>query len=209
VIPAIPRPAATACVVRDGIDGLEVLLVERSPNAPFVPGASVFPGGKVDPIDRLAPDPFKAAVIRETYEEVGLLLADQATAPVVAGLALHEQRNPGDFSFDSLTYLSTWVTPKWMGLRFDTRFYLVAAPDGSELVVDRHELVRADWMTPGGALERWTSGELFLIMPTAAHLRYLTHYETVGAAFDGARAGRYEAEIDQETQEGRRPEGPG
>ena len=209
MIPATPRPAATACVVRDGAGGLEVLLVERSPSSPFVPGASVFPGGKVDPVDRLAPDPFKAAVIRETYEEVGLVLADRATEPVVAGLPLHLQRSPENFSFDSLTYLSTWVTPEWMGLRFDTRFYLVAAPDRTDLVIDRHELVRADWMTPGEALERWTSGELVLIMPTAAHLRYLTHYPTVDEALDGAKAGRHEAEIDQDVQEGRRPEGRG
>lgn len=209
MIPATPRAAATACIVRDGVGGLEVLLVERSPSSPFVPGASVFPGGTVDPVDRLAPDPFKAAVIRETYEEVGLVLADQATEPVVAGLPLHRQRSPDNFSFDSLMYLSTWVTPEWMGLRFDTRFYLVAAPDHTDLVVDRRELVRADWMTPGGALERWTSGELVLIMPTAAHLRYLTHYATVDEALDGAKAGRYEAEIDQEVQEGRRPGGLG
>ncbi len=204
---ATPRAAATACVVRDGVDGLEVLLVERSPHAPFVPGASVFPGGKVDPIDRQAPDPFKAAVIRETYEEVGLLLADRATAPVVEDLPLHQQRTVGDFSFDSLVYLSTWVTPEWMGLRFDTRFYLVASPECSELIVDLHELVRADWMAPRVALEKWNSGELVLIMPTAAHLRYLHHYETVDAAFEGASAGRYAAELDQEIQEGRRPEG--
>lgn len=207
-MPAIPRAAATACVVRDGPDGLEVLLVVRSPNAPFVPGASVFPGGKVDPVDQKAPDPFKAAVIRETYEEVGLLLADQASTPVVAGLPLHQQRNVGDFSFDSLVYLSTWVTPEWMGLRFDTRFYLVASPERNELIVDRHELVRADWMAPGVALQRWDSGELVLIMPTAAHLRYLNHYDTVDAAFDGARVGRFGAEVDQEIQEGRRPGDP-
>lgn len=200
--------AATVCIVRDGSDGLEVLLVKRSPDAPFVPGASVFPGGKVDHIDRRAVDAFKAAVIRETFEEVGLLLADRVGSPVDTSQSLQTQRSPDDFTHDDLVYLSTWVTPEWMGLRFDTRFYLAVAPGQVELVVDRRELVTADWFRPAVALQRWATGDIMLIMPTVAHLRYLDHYETVNAAFQGAIHGRHAAEIDQELQEGRRPAGP-
>lgn len=202
------RAAATVCVVRDGPTGFEVLLVERSPDAPFVPGASVFPGGKVDPIDRQADDAFKAAVIRETFEEVGLLLADRVGTPVDTSRSLETQRSPHDFFYDNLVYLSTWVTPEWMGLRFDTRFYLAVAPGQVELVVDRRELVTADWFRPAVALQRWAEGDIMLIMPTVAHLRYLDHYKTVNAAFQGAIGGRHAAEIDQEIQEGRRPAGP-
>lgn len=43
-----PRPAATTLIVRDGQPGLEVLMVRRSPQASFMPGAYVFPGGAVD-----------------------------------------------------------------------------------------------------------------------------------------------------------------
>ncbi|HET9950102.1 MAG TPA: NUDIX domain-containing protein [Longimicrobiales bacterium] len=46
-----PVPSATLVLVRDGEGGLEVLLLERSPSAAFVPGAYVFPGGRVDPED--------------------------------------------------------------------------------------------------------------------------------------------------------------
>ncbi|HEV2785546.1 MAG TPA: NUDIX domain-containing protein, partial [Solirubrobacteraceae bacterium] len=46
--PAVPRPAATVIVVRDGTRGLEVLLVRRNPAARFMGGVWVFPGGALD-----------------------------------------------------------------------------------------------------------------------------------------------------------------
>jgi len=49
--PAIPRPAATVALARDGDNGLEVLVVQRTRSSGFVPGAWVFPGGRVDAAD--------------------------------------------------------------------------------------------------------------------------------------------------------------
>jgi 8-oxo-dGTP pyrophosphatase MutT (NUDIX family) len=50
--PAVPRPAATVVVLREGDGGgSEVLLLRRSRSAGFVPGAYVFPGGRLDPAD--------------------------------------------------------------------------------------------------------------------------------------------------------------
>lgn len=49
--PARPRPAATAILLRDGGGAPEVLLLRRTRSAGFVPGAYVFPGGRVDPSD--------------------------------------------------------------------------------------------------------------------------------------------------------------
>lgn len=49
--PATPRPAATIVLMRDGVDGPELLLMRRNRNAGFVPGAYVFPGGRVDAAD--------------------------------------------------------------------------------------------------------------------------------------------------------------
>lgn len=50
--PVTPRPAATVMLLRDrttgAADALEVLLLRRSSNTPFVPGAHVFPGGAVE-----------------------------------------------------------------------------------------------------------------------------------------------------------------
>ena len=88
-------PAATIVLMRDGADGLEVLLVQRSQAVKHMGGMWVFPGGRVDradgkvarPID-LQPivaeklergcAPFRAralamAAVRETFEEAGLI----------------------------------------------------------------------------------------------------------------------------------------
>ena len=46
-----PRLAATTLIVRDGDGGMEVLMVRRSLQASFMPGAYVFPGGAVDAAD--------------------------------------------------------------------------------------------------------------------------------------------------------------
>jgi 8-oxo-dGTP pyrophosphatase MutT (NUDIX family) len=83
-------PAATLLLVRDASDGLEVFMVKRNHAIDFVPGAMVFPGGKVDPADSDAalaarcrgaggqsPEAvaLRIAAIRESFEECGILLA--------------------------------------------------------------------------------------------------------------------------------------
>ena len=86
--PAVPRPAATVLLLRDGPEGVEVLMTRRSPTASFAPGAYVFPGGTIDAADAQAhgatahrPTQDGArltqaiAAIRESFEELGVLLA--------------------------------------------------------------------------------------------------------------------------------------
>jgi 8-oxo-dGTP pyrophosphatase MutT (NUDIX family) len=96
--PVFPRPAATVVLVRDAGDRLEALLLRRTRKSAFVPGAYVFPGGRVDPddahadviarLDGLTPDQagsrlavegqqaigYYLAAVREAFEETGLLI---------------------------------------------------------------------------------------------------------------------------------------
>lgn len=101
-MPTHPRPAATIVLMRDGDAGLEVLLMKRSRTAGFVPGAYVFPGGRVDDADgdgslaerlhgltpvaaaaRLGLEDtvtavgYYVAALREAFEETGILVATQ------------------------------------------------------------------------------------------------------------------------------------
>src|SRR3954467_8172263 len=89
--PAVPRPAATVLLLRDGEAGPEVLMTRRSPTASFAPGAYVFPGGGIDAADAqahaiAARRPTQGdlhltqaiAAIRESFEELGVLLARHA-----------------------------------------------------------------------------------------------------------------------------------
>jgi recombination protein RecT len=52
--PARVLPAATVLLLRDGPQGLEVLMTRRSMTASFAPGAYVFPGGGIDAADAQA-----------------------------------------------------------------------------------------------------------------------------------------------------------
>lgn len=91
--PAIPRPAATVLLLRDGPDGIEVFMATRHQGSSFMPGVLVFPGGGVDPDDS-APSLLDAAGpglpddaisriagVREIFEEASFLLA----RPVAGG----------------------------------------------------------------------------------------------------------------------------
>lgn len=103
-----PRDAATVVCARDGVDGVEVLLVRRHAASGFAADMWVFPGGAVDPGDveledaasthvdwaaqapRLGGDAALAracyvAAARETFEEAGILLAVDADGGPVAG----------------------------------------------------------------------------------------------------------------------------
>jgi recombination protein RecT len=100
----VPRLAATTLILRDAASGLEVLMVRRSVDATFMPGAYVFPGGAVDDEDkspasvgccdesatRLAARigavadveracAFAVAALRECFEECGLWLGDSSS----------------------------------------------------------------------------------------------------------------------------------
>jgi 8-oxo-dGTP pyrophosphatase MutT (NUDIX family) len=87
----VPRPAATTLIVRDGAPGLEVLMVRRSLQASFMPGAYVFPGGAVDASDG---SPAHLAVCDETMQSlaqrIGMVTQVGTRAAAYAVAALRE-----------------------------------------------------------------------------------------------------------------------
>jgi 8-oxo-dGTP pyrophosphatase MutT (NUDIX family) len=146
-----PREAATVIVLRGGGEALEVLLVKRNPEQKFMGGAWVFPGGAVD-----VEEDSRVAGTREVAEEAAVTLPDP----------------------EALVEFSRWITPAQVKIRFDTRFYLVAAPADAEPRVDGAECVDIGWYSPGDALDAYERGELLLVFPTIKTLEQLSPFSS-------------------------------
>jgi recombination protein RecT len=212
-VPAAPtKPAATAVLVRDSAVGPELLLMKRHRAAGFVPGAYVFPGGRVDDADgdpRLvalleAPPPapdasFWMAAVREVFEETGALLATVAPGERFAHwreALLTNRATLLDVLEDlgavpdlrRVVYCAHWITPVAEPKRYDTRFFLAALPEGAEVSADAREMSDAVWVTAHAALERFRQGSLPMVFPTVKTVQRLMHYRSVDemlAAFRG------------------------
>lgn len=152
-----PRLAATVIVLRGGSETIEVLLVKRNPQARFMGGAWVFPGGAVDRDEGQGDSALRAAAMRELAEEADIHLAGP----------------------DALVLFSRWITPAEVRIRFDTWFYLARLPDATEPRVDGAEVVDARWFTPEAALAAARDGEILLVFPTIKHLEQLSSFHSV------------------------------
>jgi len=138
-----PRDAASLILLRGEGEELEVLVGRRSPRAKFMPGVYVFPGGGVDAPDRLpwsvesgadsfAPKLLRGAraALRETWEEVGVLVGCKAAPPCPPspiGEAPIERAYRAQglaAAIDRLTYVGRAITPSNSSRRFNTRFFV-------------------------------------------------------------------------------------
>lgn len=176
------RDAATVIVLRG--PPFQVLLLRRHARSGFMAGAYVFPGGKLDERDR-----------QEAAQWPGLLpLASRllptpgrALSPeVAAGLhltAVRETEEECGLRLDplGLTYFSHWITPSFEPRRFDTRFFVAAAPQGQEARADEKEITDLRWLEPTQALLAHDAGEIFLPPPTQVSLRELAPLADWGA----------------------------
>lgn len=159
------RQAATVILLRGGAQALEVLLVKRTPEARFMGGVWVFPGGAVDAGEGEGDGAHRAAAIRELREEAAIALED-----------------PG-----ALVKFSRWITPAEVRTRFDTHFFLAPLPDGQEPRVDGEECVELGWFTPAAALEAHGDGQILLVFPTIKHLEQLAAFSCADDLLEYAR----------------------
>lgn len=210
--PVEPVPAATVVLLRPGPEGPEVLLTRRPDSMAFAAGLHVFPGGRLDPVDadpRLVArargprdDPdfllgHRIAAIRETWEEVGVLLGaprdtagDQRVGPRTAEafIALCARLDL-ELPTDELVEIARWTTPRVFPRRFDTRFFVAALPEGARIRPDPREVTEHRWLTPRAALAAMASGAIAMWPPTSTTLQRLERAPSFEAVRDGlARA---------------------
>jgi recombination protein RecT len=202
--PVTPRPAATVLLLRDR-SGVEVLMTRRSTSASFAPGAYVFPGGGIDAADAAghgiaARRPTQndvrltqaIAAIRESFEELGVLLARlpdgrPAGADQVAALKRHEpflaqcQALGLTLAADQVFVLAHWVTDRDLPRRFDVPFLVARMPEDQQPVADEAEQFEPVWVKPADALTRHKAGDFFMIFPTVRTLERLASFESVAA----------------------------
>ncbi|MDD5724018.1 MAG: hypothetical protein PHY29_09840 [Syntrophales bacterium] len=226
-----PKDAATIILMRNSPDpdsrDFEVLMVRRSSRSKFVPGLHVFPGGGLDEADclpeienlcadmdrnralRMLGDissPEKAlgvwtAGIRETFEEVGLLMAYSKEGTVIPldseplkerflshrRLLLDGKVNFYDIirdegiilATDRIHYFSHWITPLFSPIRYDVRFFVAEAPANQKALHDGIELTRHIWITPEKALERFNNQTFDMVLPTVITMEELSGHETI------------------------------
>ncbi|RYF16852.1 MAG: MBL fold metallo-hydrolase [Comamonadaceae bacterium] len=203
--PAVPRPAATVLLLRDAPGGLEVLMTRRSATASFAPGAYVFPGGGIDAADAQAHDiaarrpgqddlrlTQAIAAIRESFEELGVLLARQRDGSPVAAADIAALDRDAPFAAqcrdrglvlaaDRVFVLAHWITDRDLPRRFDVPFLVARMPEGQSPVADEAEQFEPVWVRPADALARHKAGQFFIIFPTIRTLERLEKFATIDA----------------------------
>src|SRR3712207_4097826 len=183
-------------------------MVVRHREIEFAGGALVFPGGRVEEADgALAGDDplggFRIAGIRETFEECGVLLArprgGAALVPAGTLLAIEDRHRAAlgrgerglaeglggegvEAASEGLVHFPHWITPASRPKRFDTQFFLAAAPVDQLAVHDGSESVESVWIAPARAVAEANAGQRRLVFATRKNLEKLARYASVAEA---------------------------
>jgi 8-oxo-dGTP pyrophosphatase MutT (NUDIX family) len=138
------------------------------------------------------------AALREAFEEAGILFAQGAHAAhamaqrqpalpfnqMMAELGLRLQTR-------NVVPWSRWITPRMPSVttkRFDTRFFVAAAPSDQVARHDDHETTESVWLAPRAALEQYRDGAIELAPPQIMSLAHLARHATVAGVLTAARS---------------------
>jgi 8-oxo-dGTP pyrophosphatase MutT (NUDIX family) len=207
------REAATVVLLRDGSSGLEAWLLRRVKGMVFAGGMTVFPGGAVDASDALDSPELASvatqlgtsvdhagrlvcAAVRETFEEVGVLLTrpvlvasedlrvsvearDRAFHSVLSELA-------GEVDVASVRPWARWITPEFEPRRYDTYFFVAGIPSGVAAAAVTSEASHADWVPVATAIAEYQAGERMMLPPTIVTLTEVSAFATVAEVLEAA-----------------------
>jgi 8-oxo-dGTP pyrophosphatase MutT (NUDIX family) len=151
------------------------------------------------------------AAIRECFEEAGVLLAYEGDSAEVISFKDTEvaerfnvHRKAVDsgqarlleicelehlrLAVDQIHYFSHWITPVGPPRRYDTRFFVCAAPPEQVPLHDDRETIANTWIGPQEALDRHAAGEFEIIFPTIKNLEAIARFDTSAALLAAAAA---------------------
>lgn len=191
--------------------------IDFATGAMVFPGGKLEPGDRDPALRERAPAAaglsdgslaLRAAAIRETFEEARVLLARRrGRSELLTGdeelaiearhrvaLEAHEivlgdllRAEDLELACDLLVPFAHWITPEFMPKRFDTHFFLVAAPPDHVAVHDGHESVDSVWITPAAAAAEAEAGRRTIIFPTLQNVKKLGRAKSVAEALAAAR----------------------
>jgi 8-oxo-dGTP pyrophosphatase MutT (NUDIX family) len=190
--------------------------IEFASGALVFPGGKVDSEDGSADWDRLATWPpggldraFAIAALRETFEEAGILIArargaaDLLTAAHARRIvAAYRGSVPGarfidvirsaglELATDLLVRFAHWITPIGLPRRYDTHFFIVAAPVDQTGAHDGSESVEGYWVRPAMALQEAQEGKRSIVPVTRLNLLRLAASSNVGEAVAQARASR-------------------
>ncbi|MGB3763143.1 MAG: NUDIX hydrolase [Ornithinimicrobium sp.] len=204
-----PRLAASVLLLRDGPSGIEVFMQQRVPSMAFAAGMWVYPGGSVDPSDTVdlpdgadnvrgkVVDILRRAVVREVFEECGVLFAGLGSddlledlsaecwgsyraALVARSISFAEmlRREGLVVRSDLLQPVGRWVTPECEPRRYDTTFWAATVPPGQEADGRTTEASRSEWVAASAAVRRHSQGPA-MMPPTVVLAEQVARCATV------------------------------
>ena len=182
-------------------------MLRRGSSRGAFPSALVFPGGVLEAEDyelaaQCGSSPgdedaaLRVAAIRETWEEVGVLLAKDRAGRQLSATAVPTPAEAGQaglrgvlnaatarLTVSEIAHFGRWITPVGGRRRFDTEFYIAVAPEGQEPTADGVEAVSVRWVRPAEVPGLTTET---LLLPTLMNLKRLGGFETASDALAAA-----------------------
>jgi 8-oxo-dGTP pyrophosphatase MutT (NUDIX family) len=151
------------------------------------------------------------AAVRELFEEAGVhFFVPQQNQPALIdandfAVRLAQKRaelQEGKFDLPTLmaaerlycdvgrlSYFFHRITPEHYPVRFDTRFYLAALPEGQEPLHVSEEVSESLWLAPKTAIDRNQAGNFPMMPPTMAVLRTLAERDSWDSLCDAFQLG--------------------
>ncbi len=206
--------AATGTPIVETRNGIKIVMAQRVQTSSFFPGFHVFPGGAVDPKDieaarlmggtnelaegEIPEKAYRIAVIREYFEEMGILLTNKGALRTQALQSLREELLHDEIDFptildkmgvelrelpiDKMIYAGTQTTPPYSPRIYVARYYFFPWKNQHELFPHSKEYLSARWISPQSILQEFNLLKARIPPPVLHVLRTLATNQYVLAA---------------------------